>query len=147
MFWTITTDAAEIVVSSLLDSQPAPTTGKTGTWSLKFHPDSRTPGHVERYEQLMAYKDYAGAYASDLTGAFEPFYVEQHGGASLLVALEPPAWDETGRGAWGLIDAIDDSTEVPEKQCLVDLDMLYLADRSEYDTHEDVRSALEVRGI
>lgn len=144
-------DSETIEISILLDSQPAPKRGDTGTWSCKLVPDGQPEPHVSRYERLVAYQDYASQYALHEPMGGGVRYTETHDGqppgGSLLVALRPADWDRTGRGIWGLIAGIDDSTEVPEKQCLVDVELVYLAPLGEYADVAAVRDALENRGI
>ena len=139
-------DAESIPISRLVGNQPSPLLGDTGSWSFEFVPDAEEYGdHVERYERLVSYQGYAGAYATGVDGQRRPWYREQHPGSSLLVALRPPDWDTTGRGQWALIDSIDDSAEVPEKIAPVDLDLLYLAPLSKYDSARAAR-AMEANG-
>ncbi|EMA42655.1 hypothetical protein C449_15973 [Halococcus saccharolyticus DSM 5350] len=150
--WRIDPAGSDVIeMSILLESQPAPSIGTTGTWSFKLVPDGRTEPHIDRYERLVAYQDYAGLYAlhEPMGGGVE--YTETHDGqppgGSLLVALRPADWDSTGRGVWGLIAGVDDSTEVPEQQCLVDVELAYLAQLGDYSDTAAVREALENGGI
>lgn len=145
--WTIDpADSDPLPMSQLIGSQPAPKRGGAGTWKFHLVPDGRGD-HAARYERLMAYQDYAGAYAAGADPNRIPWFREQHSHESLLVALRPADDDPTGRGQWALIGAIDDSTEVPQKRCIVDVDLFYLAELDEYNSADAVRNALEANGV
>lgn len=134
-----------VEVSWLEADQPDLARGESDTFEVRLVPDGRG-NHVGRYEQLMAYQPHMGEFDTYQAIKGTIRYREQHTRTSLLTAVVPPTDDPTGRGVWGLIEQVSDSTEVPQKKCLVAVDVLYLAALDEFADKQAVRDALEATG-
>ena len=144
--WRFETAAGTIPVSWLEDTQPAPKRGDMADFSVVLVPDGRGD-HVARYEQLVAYQDFAGEYDLHEIDGGAVGYTETHSGTppggSLLVAVHPANDDLTGRGIWGLIDGVSDDAEVPRKRAPITLSIVYLAPLSRYGTRSELAFDLE----
>lgn len=134
-----------VEVSWLEADQPDMVRGESDTFEVRLVPDG-LGNHVARYEQLMAYQPHAGEFDTFEAIAGTVHYREQHNRTSLLTAVIPATDDPTGRGVWGLIEAVSDGTEVPEKKCLVSVDVLHLAALDEYPDRAAVEDALHATG-
>ena len=148
--WRFETADGTIPVSWLEDTQPAPKRGDTADFSVVLVPDGRGD-HVARYEQLVAYQDFAGEYTlheiEDGTVAYTETHQSNAPGGSLLVAVRPANDDLTGRGIWGLVDDVSDEAPDPETRAPVTLSLVYLAlygtGVGEYDARYKLENDLE----
>lgn len=149
--WTIDFADSDVspseITAFVIESQPAPPLGETASWDLLFRPEVGAADHLERYRALLAFREHAGAYAAGVDVHHRPWYREQHDRESLLVALRPPADSQTGRGVWGLIDAMEDETTTPARRAVVSLGLLVLADVDDYATAAEIENALAADGI
>lgn len=148
-YWRVETDSDTIPADFLTSQQPAVSRGESDERELVFAPryadHART--HIDRHGALLAFREYEGAFASEVDIDNKPVYTEQHPNESLLVALRPPDSHDTGRGLWGLVDDVTDETNVAQSRWAITLSMTYLASLDEYATHTDVRDAHERRGF
>ncbi|WP_435075954.1 hypothetical protein [Halococcus sp. AFM35] len=134
-----------VPVSWIEGNQPAPVRGESGTYELRLVADGRGD-HVARYQAIMDWQVHAGEFDMYDTISGPPMFREQHEREPLLVAVEPASDDPTGRGLWGLVENVDDSTEVPQRKCFVSVDVLHLAPLGDYADKQAVRQALEADG-
>lgn len=148
--WRVETGDAEIPTTSLLDSQPAPKRGASADFAFQLRPDGYGD-HVARYEQLVAFRDFGGEFDVHMVDGGRAAYSETHRGSapggSLVVALRPPDDVPTARGIWGLVESVEDSTEVPDRVCFVDLSVVYLAPLGEYDDRFALARDLEADAL
>lgn len=154
-YWRI--DGIHDGVSALpLDGHvgPEPTLGYgqnyTATVRLSARSNSETglwQGHIERYNRLLQYGMHAGQFTLHTLITGQVAYTETHTGDSLLISLTPPTNSQTGRGGYYLVSGVEDQTTLPEKLCLLEMDLTYLSPLDAYPDLATVQSVLEADGI
>lgn len=140
-----TWDIDGITANGLIGSQPALTLGESATYSFRFSPDPGLTDHLTRVSNIKAYQRHAGAAAVWKTIDGDVRFKEQQSGTpDLVVKIEPAAGTVSTQAIWGLVMGLDiqeDST--PQEKVVVNLDVIYLGDLSEYATEADLRNSLE----
>lgn len=100
-------------------------------------------GHIDRYEALREFGDYAGAAQAEtaLNGDvwFTEFIAADAPVDSLVLALEPGVELTATPGIWGLVESVDDATVYPESVAYLSMTVTVLAELTEYDS----RTAME----
>jgi len=136
-----------ITVDELRSPIPDRVLGKEQTLSLGFRPAGRATGFEQRYLSVREYGEYAGtADVGRLNGG--GIYVRESVAASapvasLVVPIEPVPSDSGGpfEGIWGLVTGMTDGNRLPNRFVL-DVDVTYLGDRSEYADRAALKTAL-----
>lgn len=155
--WRVYTESGTTYVDGVVDAPPSAPIGETAVYQCVVH-EHKTIGrdppddhlaHWDRYEHLMGFAPHAGRFvvrtpASEATVR----YREQHAEESLLVLLEPAYVDElpVDKSVWGLIESVADLSAQPEAAVFLDLELLVVAPGSRFESHTEVRQALESRG-
>lgn len=112
--------------------------------SFQFYIQNTAGGQTAstRYNQVKEFEKYAGyaEVSKTLTGAYysEPKTFQFAPITSLLVSIEPQNVDKA-KSVWGILQTIDDNTEIFNAVARVDLSVFVLA---EYDDFAD-RNAVE----
>lgn len=166
----------DILMDGLVGSQPSMSEGGTGSYTFRIDatetereenaatygpPDGGTfgqpdgfvyggspSGYLDRYERILDYSRHAGKVAIKETISGESRFREQHTeDRSLLVPIIPGDDVISGQAIWGLVMGVGDETVLPQRGCVVTLDIAYLADYREYPSEDALRSALEITGV
>lgn len=105
------------------------------------------PSHIERYEALRELGDYAGVVTvnRDING--QVWYRERIGPDatfdSLVVAFEPANNLTATPAFWGAVQGITDRTEYVRDHARVEMDVVVLAEVSDYPDRNALTAALE----
>lgn len=136
-------------VGLIRGTQPAPTVGESGDFSLRFapRPDDGPRGHIKRYEDVVALLEHKGDFDLYKPIVGTPKYRDHSPDGSILVSVEPPGGTLTGRGMWGLVAGGSDETVKPEQRCLVTLSVTKLVDREVFPLRRQAEQALRVTGV
>jgi hypothetical protein len=149
-------DADPVVCTLHVSPQPAFRYGETLSYEFLFNeePGETRTEYRDRHADLLGYDAIAGQYASGLDIKHRPWFREQHprrsADESALAAIRPPdamQTDDTGRGLWCLVEAVEDITNVTQTRWGLALDVEYLADLGDYNSADEVRADFEADGI
>lgn len=153
--WIIETSAGVVQADGLSSTVPSVSKGESGTWEFRFYPDdfSGSAGsagagaHLYDYEDLLEYAPHAGRFVVERRATQNvAHYREQHTDESLLVRVTPASENPSTGGVWGLLAAVEDSSMLPGELAVIAVDIAYLADADQYDSHDEVSQALESTG-
>jgi len=102
----------------------------------------------DAYNRLKEYQKYAGYASTQATlGASSfsenPDVFDRAPIDGIVIAIVPGDDVSEARGVWGVIESIDDTTEIQEVQARLTVDLFVLAEFDEYGSEEQVRNAFE----
>jgi len=132
-YWLFDGTIVDDVISETFDRQ----LGKRQTVRLKFTNNNRSTGHKDRYFTVLDYALYAGetSYGRQLQGGF--WYQENISTnapvSSLVVPIEPSP-SQTGNpyeGIWCIVTDHSNPNRLSNR-LIVDMEIVYIADRSDY---------------
>lgn len=158
-FWRVTPPdsvaGASPVVGNLLVTNPGTFVfGETVEFEFTFSqlPIEEQLAYRDRHDDLRDYELVTGAYATGEDVNHRPWFREQHNrdGRTAVVGVIPPdsaAEDGSARGLWGLVDAIEDRTDVAQTRWALGFEVLFLAEHSEYADADAVKRDLEASGL
>lgn len=133
--------------NGLAGSQPTLTPGDSGDFTFGFYSKVGEPTtHVDRYEMVLSYGEFAGQYDTYETIHGDLHWRESRSGTSQLVRISPPSDSPTGRGLWGLVESIEDATTLSQARCELTLSIIKIADERDFATEADIRAARERHG-
>lgn len=152
--WSIEFDDESTWANASEGAGQGHTVGSTASFDLFFgtkqvpYRDPPIPeDHQERFATVLDHCKFAGKYALNVnTTTGETLFREQHTGPSLLVKITPDSGMELPSGVWGLIAGYSSDTTLPDAVCVATLDIDVIAPAAEFETHEAVRTAFEMRG-
>lgn len=140
-----------------LDGHPGPETtqryGESYDFTVRLSersnsPTQRWPDHVERYQRILdAYGPNAGQYTVHQLLDGTVAFTETHAGESLLMGVRPPEDAVASRGGYYLVESLEDSTTLPDRVCLLDLSLTYVADLDEYEDVSLAKDFLEAEPV
>jgi len=135
-------ESTEITFNGDLGDYPDITIGEENSFEFYIIGSAGGDSADTRYDQVKEFEKYAG-YADvtqTLTSAYysEPTTFQFSPITSLLVSIEPQNVDEA-KSVWGILTAIDDTTEIFNAVARVSMTVFVLA---EYDDFAD-RSAVQ----
>jgi hypothetical protein len=101
----------------------------------------------QAYQQVKEYEKYAG-YASTEATLGGTFFSENPDFSrasidGIVTSIRPGADVAQAKGVWGVIESIEDNTEIFGAFAQVDIDLFVVAAYDEYDSEAAVRSAFE----
>ena len=137
-YWTV----GGVETRGIVGSHPVITPGEETVFSLRFTP--RQDDHLEAYEELRDYLDYAEqqAHGTYLTG--QPWYRELHERDTLVLEFEPGSESQAAQGVWGLVTGGSDNTVRPRQEALLTLEVFVLGTTDEYATLSEVEAAFKI---
>jgi hypothetical protein len=140
--WTVNTNPdGDLVFDYLNGGHPRLIRGSTQ--SLEFHTDTRAT-----FETLRGYLDYIDAVATTVGLDGTPYYKELHSQAeSLLLLIEPTGADvdPSATGIWAVLVGGDDEHDtVNDDHFAIVIEVFVLAERADYDTRSQAKTAHEV---
>lgn len=118
--------------------------GETVSITLRFLGD-RTgfADHYGRYKQLRERLFYAvNSISTGIMQDGTPWFLERHRQESVVVKVVPGD-DARVPAMWGVITDFTDDTALPEKLCVLEVDIFVLGKLEEYDDRRAVKAALE----
>jgi len=100
------------------------------------------------YNKLKEYQKYAGYASTQATlGASSfsenPDVFDRAPIDGIVIAIVPGDDVTEARGVWGIIESIDDTTEIFGAVARISIDLFVLAEFDEYGSEEQVRNAFE----
>ena len=101
----------------------------------------------ERYDRLKEYGKYAG-YATTSTTLGSVYFTEsadfeRSDVDGLVVKIRPGNDVAQARGIWGVIESLNDTTEIFGSIARIDMSVFVLAQADEYENETQVRNAFE----
>jgi hypothetical protein len=145
-YWEFVGDSTTIVDHLASDTYDR-TLGETESQTLVFRPAGRATGHETRAETVQAYLAHAGVATVSRTNDGGVYYDEPSYPASapnsLVVKLAPsPAQTDTQfEGIWGLVTGGSAPNRLANR-IVLDLELAYLGDASDYADRAAVETAL-----
>ena len=148
--WTIGTDRSDggiVVNGETSGSTPSYTRGDRGdlNFALWYDPsiDTDPSGHVDRYEKLREYGDFAGSMNVNRSANGIPHYTERVPASApvdtLVLDFVPGADVDATPGFWAIVRSVDDPTRYPQDTARLNMSVTVLAELGEYAD----RTALE----
>lgn len=149
--WTIGTDRSDggIVANGEISGEtPSYTRGNRADLELAFWAeDGISEDHIVRYEKLREYGDYAGSMTVNKSINGVPNYSERVPADapvdSLVLDFQPGSSHTSLPGFWGIVKRMSDPSRYPEDMAVLEVQVVVLAELSEYSTRSDVASDLE----
>jgi hypothetical protein len=148
-------DDADPVLATFEAEPPAALVpGETIPYEFAFRyrqGDADRTARRDRHARLLSYEELVGNLATGTDARGTPWYREQHGDPdrSLLIAVRPPTHlrDRGVRGVWGLVETVEDATDLTLAAPRARLSVVVLAPLSDYDSARQVRADFEADGI
>lgn len=145
-------DGTTIITNHLISPQPALVDDTLGFEFVFMQLDGEAQtAYQDRHDALRAFEDMQGEYAlHDPMGGGRTYTETNATSGTILTAIRPPdamQADGTGRGLWGLVESVENTTNTSQSLWGLSFSIQYLADLGEYADATAVRNSLEREGI
>lgn len=152
--WTIGTDRADggiVANGEVSGSTPELTRGERTTLTFAFWYDSAVDAdpsaHIQRYEDLRAYSEYAGSMTTARGIDGKPYFTERIPASapvdSLVLDFVPGSDYEAFPTVWGIVRDVTDETRFVQDVARLEVSIVVLGDGADYADRAAVKSDLE----